>query len=68
MTNEDYARLNGERLLHTVWVEENGQVVGIEDQTIENILWLYGGKNVIKIECQGITMEHKIRQIERWGD
>lgn len=70
MTSEEYTKLNGERLMHTVWVvNHRNKIVGISDQTPEGVAHCikhYGTKNVVRIDCVGYTMESKVREIERW--
>ena len=68
MNDKEFEKLNGEQLLHTVWVERNGQVIGLSDQTISDISKKLECENVVKITCQGFTLEHKVREVARWGD
>jgi hypothetical protein len=67
MNRKELIELNGEHLLHTVWIEHEGRVSGIADQTIEDIAEWIQEQNVVKITCQGFTREAKIREVDRWG-
>ena len=67
MNDQEFAKLNGERLMHTVWVEHNGRVEGLCDQLIEDLPEWLAEQNVVKITCQGYTIESKIRQVDRFG-
>ena len=67
MNDAEFAKLNGERLMHTVWIEHNGRVEGIADQVMADIPEWIAEHNVVKITCQGYTIESKIREVERWG-
>ena len=68
MNDLQLKELNGERLMHRVWIEKDGRVKGISDQLIEHLPKIIAENNVVKIECQGYSVESKIRQIERYGD
>lgn len=68
MTNDEYERLNGEQLMHTVWIKQGKNVVGWKNQTIQDLPLLLGTHDVVRIDCEGGTIEAKIRDIGKFGD
>ena len=67
MNANELERLNGEQLLHTVWIIRDNKPLGIMEQTITDVYRLLQTECVVKIECIGGTLENKIRECERWG-
>lgn len=61
MNQSEYEALNGERLLHTVWILRNGSPVGIMHQTVADAARLLMNEAVVKIECIGYTLESVMR-------
>ena len=67
MNQAELKNLNGEQMLHTVYVVRDGKVTGMCDQTITDVARLISQVEVVKITCQGYSLESKMRDVVRWG-